>query len=302
MKIRIFILILFLTIVIIPVSYSQTDSLITITINKHKVIPGKMYEISFSDKASERGKLLGVNKEMILMLIDNATEEFSLEDITGIKELTDSNIAYKTFRPQKLSGSIYSISAGYTRRDGKTDNGYYYYTSNYNISGFNFMGDVILKTSNYFGFRFDFNFIHTFATKISGHSYYSPYDTATMKTEINLAGASLLAIKPALSFGLISDDNPFNIFANVGLAIGLIFKSEDITNTYKTKGSITSLYQTYYKSNNGLAIGTFGSVRISYKISKKHSLFAEPSYQIWGNNIEHLININARNNIPVIMK
>lgn len=292
MKIKRTFLIFIFSFIAISVTYSQNDS---ITINKHKVILGNMYEISFGDYKIEKGKLLGVNKETILMLINNEAEEFSIEDITGIKTLSGDIVINQPYKPQKIKGSIYSISAGYTRRDGKVDNGIYYFYNNpyYQMSGFNVQGDVLLKTSNYFGIRFDVNFTQTFSKIITGSPYYQAYDTATLKSEISLAGASIFAIKPALSFGYMSDESPFNINVNVGLGLGLILKSDDIINTYKIKGGTTNLYQTSVKSNNGLAIGTFGSIRISYKFFKKYSLFAEPSYQIWGNNIEHLMSINA---------
>lgn len=294
MKIKTLFALLLFMFLTATVSYSQNDTVITSAFNNKKVKIGNMYRIEYLNDRSVTCELLAINKHTILVLVDNEIEEFDIKGIKGIKDINDNTYIINDPKPPKISGKLYSLSAGYTQRYGETDNKYYYSRTKYKINGFNLMGDILLKNSDYFAFRFDFNFTQIFSSYLRpGYSNFSIYDTSINNTEIDLTGASIFAIKPALSFGFISDDYPFNIYANVGLGIGLVLKSDDIIYTYKTKGFKTTLTQTTVKKNSVIAIGTYGSVRISYKFSKKYSLFAEPSYQIWGNSIEQLISVNA---------
>ena len=49
-------------------SFSQTDSLKTLTVKGQKVVIGKYYEIIYPLKPSEKGKLIAVNKTTILYI------------------------------------------------------------------------------------------------------------------------------------------------------------------------------------------------------------------------------------------
>jgi len=223
-------------------------------------------------------------------------QEFLIEDIISIKEIDADNIVYTTssspsagYKPQ------FSLSAGYSQRYLEINDYNYNYSEEYDgFSGFNIQGDMLVKTSDYFGFRVDLNYIHTFSNGIyNGESFYNSYDSSTYTYDYEYVDLNLITLKTGILFGSMGRDTPFNFYLYLGLGLGYKFSSGDIQYEHITKRNVTTTREYVFNSGSEFALGAHGSIRLIYKISPKYSLFAEPSFQYWAAKVERIINVNG---------
>ncbi len=230
---------------------------------------------------------MGVNENIVLIFKDNSIVEYYISDLLSMKEIDPGYIINLTNNTGRRNKSIWSISAGYTNN--KRDDYYYgYYENDENKGnkGFNIQGDMVVKLSDYFGFRADINYLHTFGT--TKESYYSdPYYNYTYKTEYG--DNSILSLKSGILVGSIGDYNTFNFYAFFGG--GMLY-----TFPFEVKESTNNQYYYYNNGNNRgdeIEIGFIGGIRFSYKINKKYSIFVEPSFHWWSGSTDRTINING---------
>jgi len=228
------------------------------------------------------------------MLIDNKIEEIDIADIEKLKEVDADNIIYTAPKTNSYK-TIYSVSAGYIQR--KSDNNdYSYYStgSKSKFGGFNIMGDALIRTSDNFGFRLDVSYSHIFGKTVSdGSTYYSGYDSAFYRGETVYSDMNIIAIKTGIVFGSMKSDEQFNFYMYLGLGFGWLIKDDDMTNNYITRNNVTTLTSYPYTTNTGMMLSVHGQMRFSYNISKKYSVFIEPTFQYWGNKIDQLYGING---------
>ena len=228
------------------------------------------------------------------MLIDNKIEEIDIADIEKLKEVDADNIIYTAPKTNSYK-TIYSVSAGYIQR--KSDNNdYSYYStgSKSKFGGFNIMGDALIRTSDNFGFRLDVSYSHIFGKTVSdGSTYYSGYDSAFYRGETVYSDMNIIAIKTGIVFGSMKSDEQFNFYMYLGLGFGWLIKNDDMTNNYITRNNVTTLTSYPYTTSTGMMLSVHGQMRFSYKISKKYSIFVEPTFQYWGNKIDQLYGING---------
>jgi hypothetical protein len=286
MKTKILIIGLFLGIILTSALNSQTDSVKSYYINKVKVSPGKYYELGFFNGPPETGKLVGVNENTVLIFANNSIAEYYISDIISMKEIEPEYIINSTNYSGRHNKSTWSISTGYTNN--KREDYYYYYYENdvKGNKGFNIQGDMVVKLSDYFGFRADLNYMHTFGTTEEA-PYNDPYYYYTYKTEFG--DNNILALKTEILVGSIGDYNIFNFF--VFLGGGMLY-------TFPFEVKEYSNYQSYYQNysddrGDELELGFVGGIRFGYKINKKYSLFIEPSFHWWSGNTDRTINING---------
>lgn len=289
-----------LFIMLSSVSYAQTDSSKFFVLMKHKVEIGKYYDVGFQNLTSTKGKLLAVNKESILMLVDNRVEEFDIEDLKFVQDYEADSVIYTSLNGSKNYKALYSLSAGYTQKKNDDNNSSYYYDyySSYGsndgkFNGFNVMGDALLKTTDNFGFRFDFNYTHILSNKYSDVGYYYSYDSTSYKSETEYSSLNILTVKSGILFGAMASEEKFNFYIYIGLGFGYMFKGADISYNHITKRNVTTTTAYSSGSRSDFIYGAHGIIRLSYKISKKYAVFAEPSVQIWSNRIDRLIGING---------
>lgn len=274
---------------------AQIDSLKAIKIKSQNVEIGKHYEVIYPSSPSLKGKLIAVNKLSFIMMINNELEEINTSDISRLKEIDADNIVY-TARKLRTHDPIYSLSAGYLQKAlDNTDSYSYYYTGiKPKMGSFDVQGDVLLKTSDNFGFRIDINYIHIFGkTETSGNTYFYNYDSSTTRTEIEYKPVNAFTAKTGVAFGSMRSDLAFNIYLFIGLGFGWIIKDNDVSYYYKTKNNITTLTTSPTGSTTGFMVGVHGQVRLSYKVKKDYSLFIEPTFQYWGNKTDQLYGING---------
>ncbi|MEI7485584.1 MAG: hypothetical protein WCK13_12815 [Ignavibacteriota bacterium] len=296
-------LIFFATVLIffaVSLSYSQTDTLKTLTVKGQKVVIGKYYEIIYPIRPPEKGKLIAVNKTTILMLIDNSIEEFDVEDIERIQGVEADNIIY-TSGTKKNYKPVYSISAGYTQRDNSSNYSSYYgnyysgssYGSTLKFNGFNVTGDALIKSSEYFGFRFDLSYLHTAGKTVTDNSYYSGYDSSTYGSETVYAAWNIFTLKTGILFGSMAKEDPFNFYVYLGFGFGMAFSGGEEYNSYRIKNNITTAYNYPSSSRNDFIFGAHAQIRTSYRISPRYNVFIEPYVQYWTMNVNRLMGING---------
>jgi hypothetical protein len=283
---------------LVSAAFSQSDSTKAYFVNGQKVFLGKFYKLELSGKAPEYGKLVAVNKNSILIHYDNILTEYETEDIESMKETEGiiQNYSNYTKRPPGVKYKpMYSLSAGYSQKYSEDNNSnYYYYSDDYiSFDGFNLQGDMMFQTSDYFGFRVDLNYIHTFGARSEGEPYTNTYDSTTYYSVMEYSDLNLITLKSGILFGSISRENIVSFYLYLGLGLGYTFGNDDIDYEYKTKNNITTVYPYHYKSYNEFTVGAHTSIRLSFKLSKNYSLFLEPSFQYWSNNIETIINLNS---------
>jgi hypothetical protein len=271
-------------------SFSQTDSLKTLTVKGQKVVIGKYYEIIYPLKPSEKGKLIAVNKTTILMLVDNSIEEFELDDIERVQGIEADNIIYTT-GSRKGYKPVYSISAGYTQRDNSNSSSSY--PNSIKFNGFNVTGDALIKSSDYFGFRFDLSYVHTFGKTIPQSDYYYSYDSTSYGSENIYADNNIITLKSGILFGSMAKEDPFNFYIYLGLGFGMAFRGEEGYNSYITRNNITTKYTYLSNSRNDFIFGAHAQLRVSYKITPKYNVFIEPHIQYWSLNVNRLMGVNG---------
>lgn len=274
---------------------AQIDSLKAIKIKSQNVEIGKHYEVIYPFSPSLKGKLIAVNKLSFIMMINNELEEINASDISRLKEIDADNIVY-TARKLRTHDPIYSLSAGYMQRKlDKTDSYNYYYTGiKPKMGSFDIQGDVLIKTSDNFGFRIDVNYIHIYGKKEPNTNIsYNSYDTSSTRTEIEYKPVNIFTAKTGVAFGSMRKDLSFNIYMFLGLGFGWLIKDNDVSYTYKTKNNVTTLTTYPENTSTGFMVGIHGQIRLSYNIKKSFALFIEPTYQYWGNKTDQLYGING---------
>ena len=276
-------------------SFSQTDSAKTYTIKGEKVVVGKYYHLTFGIKQPEKGKLVAVNSSTILMLIDNGLEEIDIDDILTITSLQADNILYSANVNRKYR-PLYSFAAGYNQRD-RSGSSYYYsdYSTPTTIKfhGFDISADALIRTSDNFGFRFDMGYAHSFGKLVTTGSYYNSYDTSYSTNETDYSNVGLLSIKTGLLFGSMSDEDPFNFYVYGGIGFGLLFKGEEVYYYHRTKNNKTTTNASTSNSSGDIIFGAHVQVRLSYKVSGKYAVFAEPFVNYWNLNVNRMFGING---------
>jgi hypothetical protein len=294
MKTKNLIILITLLFLVSSITSAQTDSLKITKIKNQTVEIGKFYEVLFPNLPSTKGKLVGINQFTFLMLVDNEFEEIAFVDIIRLIEMDADNVIY-TAPKKKDSKPIYSLSAGYLQRETSNNSSYYYYsgtTSKYN--GFDVLGDVLMKTSENFGFRIDLNYVHILGKSgVTNYTFYNSYDSITHRSETDHKAMNIFLLKTGICFGSMNKELPFNFYIFLGLGFGWLLKASDINYEYSTKNNVTTVAQSSMFSNDGFMIGIHGQIRLSYKIYNKYRLFIEPTYQFWGNKIDQLYGING---------
>jgi hypothetical protein len=162
------------------------------------------------------------------------------------------------------------------------------------MGSFDIQGDVLIKTSDNFGFRFDFNYIHIFGKTVpSGYQNYYNYDTSTSTIDVEYKPENIFSVKTGIAFGSMKSDLAFNVYMFLGVGFGLLIQDNNVNYTYKTKNNVTTLTTSEPTTPTGLMLGIHGQIRLSYKINKSYSLFIEPTFQYWGNKIDQLYGVNG---------
>lgn len=294
MKIKSVLFVAALVLLFCSISYSQTDSVKNYTVKGVKVTIGKYYALVFGVKQAEKGKLIAVNKESILMLIDNELEEIELEDIVRIESMEANNVLY-TANNSKIRKPIYSIGAGYAQRDNGSNDNYYYYnqSGSKKFDGFCVSGDALVRVNDNFGFRIDLGYLHTVGKTYSEGSYSNSYDSSIYSYETAYGSIDMFSLRTGLLFGAMSTEDLFNFYIYLGLGLGWSFRGEQIAYSYTTKNNITKT-STYYSGNrNNILIGAYIQIRLSYKISDKYGIFVEPNIQYWSEETYRVKGING---------
>jgi hypothetical protein len=228
------------------------------------------------------------------MFINNQLEEFNNSDVLKLNEIEADNIVYTLPKPRS-DKPVYSLSIGYLQKAQDRDNSSYYSSALIpKMGSFDIQGDALIKTSEYFGFRIDVNYIHIFGkTGVESSSFYYSYDSTTSSNQVDYKDINTFTAKTGICFGSMRNDLPFNFYLFIGPGFGWMFKDNDINYYYRTKNNVTTVTQSTTGATTGFMIGIHGQIRLSYKINKKYGLFIEPTYQYWGNKIDQLYGING---------
>jgi hypothetical protein len=146
---------------------------------------------------------------------------------------------------------------------------------------------MAVKLSDYFGFRADVNYIHTFGTT-KETTYSDPYYYNTYKTEYG--DNNIFFLKTGIITGSMRDDIDFIFFIYLGGGMSYTFPYEVSEHSLDYEGK----YVTYnYDRGDEMELGFTGSLRLGYRITKKYSLFIEPSFHWWSGETDRTINLNS---------
>lgn len=264
-------------------SHSQQDSSIRkILINRDTVEIGNYYSFYLANKEAFLGKVINLNKNLLLVYYDDEIKTINIMDIVMIenprKILFDLSVTRKKISEER---AYWIFSTGLIRvRPYSMSNGSYGTYKN----GFNIGAHSFVTFNNYFGLRADLDYIH-----IPKEDYQISYNSYSNNYSYFYTGGTVNGIltKFNIALGYFNPESLINVYCVPGIGIGGFFKTKQTTTSYSTN------YSTGYYSNttNGstlyFTIGLSAGFGLSIKVNKHIRAFSEYQYNTWTSDISN---------------
>ncbi len=260
-------------------AYTQQDSTRKVFVVKGVTIePGKLYKINLYNGYEPVCRLVGINDETLLVMINNETEEIKTNDIEAIirvviSEEEDNSVSYSISK--KYYEPVYYITGGLVNHIdiGNTISNSYSVSEDY--GGFIIQPGVLFKFSDLTGVTFDLTYIHL-NSSVSETVVGTPGRYGYRRMLNEYGNANDYFAKAGAAIGYLNESSKLNAYINCGIIFGVESKGTDIYNTYSY--DVNGTYNTFTDakpSEDAFKFGVFGSVRLNYQIRDNVFVIAE---------------------------